>query len=360
MKKISIVGTAGIPASYGGFETLAENLCLYHHKFHSNEVKLFIYCDKNIKKIENKKINSTNLIYSSLSANGFSSIFYDVITIIHSCIKRDDVILILGISGSIILPIVKKLSGARIVTNIDGLEWKREKWGYFARKFLKKSEEIAIIYSDDIISDNRGIYEYVKKNYGKESHIIEYGGDNERTLESDTTYEIPSKKYALALCRIEPENNVHIILDAFSKQDQIDLIFIGNWNNSNYGKILKKRFSSFNRIKILDPIYNPSILNKIRSNCEFYVHGHSAGGTNPSLVEMMHYQAPIISFDCIYNRYTLEDNAIFFKDSLDLEKIIKRYKSEDFYFSERMNKIAKEKYTWDIIGKKYFKLLLGR
>ncbi|MFN6946485.1 MAG: DUF1972 domain-containing protein, partial [Cytophagaceae bacterium] len=172
-KSIAIIGTVGIPAKYGGFETLAENLVTYL----SSEYNITVFCSGKAYDDRPDSFNGAKLKYINLSANGPASIFYDIFSIINS-LKFADVLLILGVSGCVSLPIVRLLSKKKIIVNIDGLEWKRGKWSRFAKWFLKFSEALAVRYADVIIADNRVIQEYIANEYGKLSELISYGGDH--------------------------------------------------------------------------------------------------------------------------------------------------------------------------------------
>ncbi|VWX32724.1 Glycosyl transferase [Limnobacter sp. 130] len=361
MKSISILGTVGIPASYGGFETLAENLARYH-QMHSLEGKLTVYCSANKYSAKLNNYLGAKLRYIRLNANGISSIIYDILSLLSSIFHRSDVILLLGTSGAVSLPLIRLLSHTRIVTNIDGVEWKRDKWKGVTRWFLRFSERMAVRYSHEVVADNAGIADHVRHSYGRNVHVIAYGGDH-ALLESIKLYEGPAlpQRYALALCRIEPENNVSMILEAFSSNPELPLVFVGNWNNSAFGCALRERFADTAHLHLLDPIYDVGVLRTLRGNAFVYVHGHSAGGTNPSLVEMMHFGLPILAFDCIFNRYTTEDCAIFFKDAESLLRSLVNIDTTDAaHIGSDMRRIAQERYTWDTIGRTYFELLLGK
>ena len=343
---VSVIGTVGIPANYGGFESLVENLVRYKSK----NINYHVYCSKVSYTARPENIENATLTYIPLKANGVQSVFYDVVSMLHSIIfKRSDVILILGVSGCIFLPFLKLFSNSKIVTNIDGLEWRRDKWGSFTQKFLKFSELMAVKFSDVIIADNKAIGEYVTQEYAKYSDIIAYGGDHairEINLESR------QKDYAFGLCRIEPENNVEIILSSFSKTNK-NLKFVGNWDSSDFGKNLKSTYSSFDNIILLDPIYDLDQLYTLRKNCSFYLHGHSAGGTNPSLVEMMHFGVPIYAFDCKFNRYSTEEKASYF---IDEDQLISKLNSSDPELAangEAMKEIALRRYTWEEVSNLY-------
>ena len=360
MKKIVIVGTEGVPAEYGGFETLADNLAVYR-ELQNLQVDLTIFCS-NFSKVKKSQdsYKGARLEYIALSAHGIASVFYDVYSILKSLTKGVDVLLILGVSGSIVIPLVKMVSKCRVITNIDGVEWKREKWGFASKLFLRFSEFIAVNFSDVVIADNQGIVEHVQSQYHKSSSLIPYGGDHALNIESSCAeYLCLPDSYYLTICRIEPENNLEMILLAFSKNTDHNMVIVGNWNNSAFGITLKKHFNSYGNLILLDPIYDIGVLKTLRAGAEGYIHGHSAGGTNPSLVEMMHFGIPIYLFDCIYNRHTTENKGIFFSCAEDLIILRNSFnKTELRRKGQEMQTIAMQNYTWETVAKAYFQLFL--
>lgn len=352
--KIAIIGTVGIPSRYGGFETLAENLVA---QLEGND-EFTVYCSAPSYKNDRKKTYlGAVLKYLPFQANGKSSIIYDVVSILHAMFFAD-VLLILGVSGAFMIRFVRWFTNKKVITNIDGLEWKRDKWGGLAKKYLKKQEKIALRFSHHTIVDNKGIENYVLEEYGLPSTLIAYGADHVfyRKLSESTKDELQlPERFAFKVCRIEPENNIHIILKAFGNTE-LNLVVVGNWNNSDYGKELKKEYSVFKNLYLLDPIYDPTKLNELRGNCFLYLHGHSAGGTNPSLVEAMYLGLPIVAFDVNYNRHTTKDEALYFKTDVDLLRLL----DSEIRDADRLNRVASQmkiiaeaNYTWKIISNSY-------
>jgi glycosyltransferase involved in cell wall biosynthesis len=302
------------------------------------------------------------LRYSRFSANGPQSIPYDVTTLADACLHGVDIILLLGVSGAIALPFVRLCSRARIATNIDGIEWRRAKWRKAARCFLRFSERLAVRFSHRVIADNYSIADYLKETYGVDAEVIEYGGDHAAAPPEQsagpTVFELDLPgAYALALCRIEPENNVAMILEGFAKAGR-SLVFVGNWNGSAYGRDLRSRYAAQEGLHLLDPIYEPGLLHHVRAHASSYIHGHSAGGTNPSLVEMMHFGMPILAFDCVYNRSTTEDAATYFAGARDLARLVTQASDarRDKEQGEAMRAIALRRYTWERVGARYFEV----
>lgn len=354
MKKVAIVGTQGVPAQYGGFETLTEHLIGKHH---SEDIQYTVFCSAKSYPQKLTSYKGAILKYIPLDANGLQSIFYDVVSLLK-VIRGYDVILVLGVSGCMFLPIFRLFCRKKLVINIDGLEHKREKWGKSAKWFLRKSEAMAVRFADIIITDNKGIYDYVKDTYQKESTLIAYGGDHAlRDIEEKKEEEILKKyglqknKYALSICRIEPENNCHLVIGAYLNSSE-KLVFVGNWNRNEYGQKLKESCNQSQNIQTVSGVYDLDELYVLRKNCRLYIHGHSAGGTNPSLVEAMFFGRPIIAFDVIYNRESTDNKAIYFKDIDSLKKHL----SSDTDIESvglQMFDVADKRYRWSSIIEQY-------
>ena len=220
MKKIAIIGTVGVPACYGGFETLVENIIGDNA---SDDIEYTVFCSSKSYKEQKQEYKGAKLEFINLNANGAQSTLYDIVSMMKTGNKYD-VALVLGVSGCIFLPIFRLWFRNKLIVNIDGLEHRRDKWGKFAKWFLRKSEAMAVRYADVIVTDNKGIQDYVSEVYNKESALIAYGGDHvEREIPGDVQdkvlreYGVEKGKYAISVCRIEPENNCHVILQAFSK-----------------------------------------------------------------------------------------------------------------------------------------------
>lgn len=359
-KKLAIIGTVGIPAKYGGFETLADNLV----KHLSNDHNITVYCSKKRytkeERIENYK--GAKLKYINLDANGIQSIPYDTISILHA-LFTSDVLLILGVAGAWILPFVRLFTNKKIIISIDGIEWKREKWNLPAKLYLRWAEKMAVQYSHIDISDNESIQDYTAMRYGTVSRVIEYGANH--TMKVTPTYDDQKKypflieNYAFKVCRIEPENNVHVILEAYKKVPSKKLVMVGNWKANEYGTKLKEKYSSVPNILLFDPTYDQRSIDLLRSNAAVYIHGHSAGGTNPSLVEAMYLGLPVIAYGVSYNRTTTEGKAVYFKTKEDLIHLVKNIKKEALNsLGKTMKSIAKRRYIWSLVTDQYRSLIL--
>ena len=359
-KKISIaiIGTNGIPTKYGGFETLVEYLV----KYLSKKFDITVYCSSTSAEEKISNYDGASLKYIPLNANGWQSIPYDIFSILDS-FKKFDKILILGASGCLVLPLLKKYKH-KFIFLFGGLDWKRSKWNFIAKKFLKLSEKIGLNYSDILISDNIGIQQYVKNNYNLDSDLIEYGGDQTFSIKPNlkflNKYPFLKSDYNLCVARIQKDNNIEMILNSIDETLIVPLVIIGNWTFSKYGSDLKKRFSNKKNIILLDAIYEKNELNVLRSNCSIYIHGHSCGGTNPALVEAMFLKIPIFAHSNIFNKETTHHSALYFKNDIDLNFLLNNTPTEELNnISKKMHYIANNNYKWDIIIDKYERIFKG-
>ena len=356
MIKVAIIGTNGLPGRYGGWDQLLNHLTLNLR----DEFSFVVYTSSYNAVKGLKEYNGAKLKIIPFKANGAQSVIYDIVSLFHGAIKYD-VLLVLGTSGCICLPFIK-LFGKKIILNPDGCEWKRKKWSAPIQRFLLLSEKIGVIYADTIVADNEKIMEYIEQAYNKPSKLIEYGGDNalfvDISEETQVKYKITRNNYAFKVCRIEPENNLDLILEAF-KNSEIVFVLIGNWNYSSYGRNLRIKYKDYPNLRLLDPIYDQKSLDELRSNCSLYIHGHSVGGTNPSLVEAMNLGLCCVVYKVEYNVATTENSAIYFNDESELRRILYNYRFNEIdleSYGYKLREIAKRRYIWRIITEKYSKI----
>lgn len=342
---VGVVGTHGLPASYSGWETLVHNL------FYRRVKVEYLIATPKSRIQEQSPVEKSVSLYIPLKASGWQSLFYDALSMWRMR-NKVDVILILGISGCWFLPFFNLFFNGKIITNTDGIEHKREKWGLVASMILKISENLAVKFSNKLIADNPGIDSYLISTYSKKADaIIPYGGIEEETDESlyFEKYPYEPKTFDLAVARIVPENNIETILAAYNGESRV-LLFVGNWETSKYSVELFHRDWS-NNIRLLPADYDQLRLSSLRKACRFYIHGHSAGGTNPSLVEALSLGCNILSFDVNFNRYVIEDNGRFWTDAEGLKSFVEQnlHRKSEKSILEYYN----AKYKWEVIIKLY-------
>ncbi len=320
--KIAILGTRGIPNSYGGFEQFAEYLSVglvelghsvtvYNAHFHE-------YDQSEFRGVTIRKI------YSPEKKIGAAANFvYDYLCM-KDALKQDfDIIYEAGYHSNAPSYYLLKKNSPIVITNMDGIEWKRSKWNYFTRQLIKKLEKIAVRKSDYLVSDNSAIQEYYKKEFNAESFCIAYGADIVEHFDEEllSPYNVTANNYFLLIARLEPENNIEMILDGYVlSNDSRPFLVIGN-AGTKYGRFLQARYRNAN-IYFLGAVYKKTVLDSLRHYCTLYFHGHSVGGTNPSLLEAMASQVLIASHDNEFNKAVLNINALYFVKDTEVASII--------------------------------------
>lgn len=352
--KIGILGTRGIPNHYGGFEQFAEFFATYGA---SKDHDVYVYNSHN-HPFQEKVFKNVNIIhcydpeYKIGSAGQF---IYDLNCILDSRKRKFDIILQLGYTSSSIWYSLHP-KNAIVITNMDGLEWKRTKYNKWTQKALKIAEKKAVLKSDYLISDSLGIQKYIQDSYKKDSTYIAYGANLfSKTDESILkNYNLETDEYNMIMARFEPENNIEMILDGVALcENKKTIIVIGN-NATKYGVYLKNKFKSYSNIKFLGAIYDINDLNNLRFYSSLYFHGHTVGGTNPSLLEAMASNALIVAHNNNFNKGVLKENAYYFSNALEVKKIISSIKKNDNlrFIQNNLEAITKD-FNWNKINEQY-------
>ncbi len=382
MTHVFIVGSKGIPAHYGGFESFVENLTA---RKKSKNIKYHVSCMNNEKKhFEYNDADCFNVRLPLPGAPGrimhVGIVLYNIEKWIKKNPNEEVIIYILGCRiGPLLIPhsFVLHKHGAKIYCNPDGLEWKRDKWNRISKVFLKYCESCLVRYSDLVICDSKTIEEYILNNYKRVKTIyISYGVDIKRSECSEDElqdwykkYNISKKNYFLIVGRFVPENNYETIIYEFMKSNtNKDLVIVSNFETNKFYKelLVKTNFNEDKRIKFVGTVYNQELLKKIREEAFAYIHGHSVGGTNPSLLEALCSTNKNLLFDVDFNREVAEDTAYYWrKENNDLKNQIDLLDNgeSELLIDKKSNinslSLVKKKYAWDKICSYYEDLFLG-
>ena len=356
--KIAILGTRGIPNHYGGFEQFAEFFSVYLvQKGHE------VYCyNSHNHKFQEKTFQGVNLIHihdPEYKYGTFGQFIYDYNCIIDSRKRNFDIILQLGYTSNSIWFFLMPKKAINII-NMDGLEWKRSKYSKPVQQFLKFAERLAAISGDYLVADSLGIQKFLKQRYNKESTYIAYGAHvfnspNEAIL---AEYQVEKNNFNMIMARFEPENNLDMVLEgvALNSEDKTPILVIGN-HNTKHGEYLKNKFKTNQNIRFLGGIYNLEHLDNLRYFSNLYFHGHSVGGTNPSLLEAMASQALVIAHNNDFNKGVLQESAYYFGNSQEVKNILEKIKKIDNLPMVQNNYIAIEKnFNWNKINDEYLQL----
>ena len=353
--RIAIIGTRGIPNYHGGFEQFAEYFSVFLVE-QGHEVYVYNSSSHPHKESKYKDVNIISCKDPEDKIGTAGQFIYDFNCIIDSRKRKFDILLQLGYTSS---SIWYKLLPSKpvIITNMDGLEWMRSKYSRFVQKFLRFAEKLGVHSSDFLISDSIGIQNYLKEKYKVNSKYIAYGASlfEHADIKVLNDYELEKFKYNLLIARFEPENNLETILDGVVLSGKKDVfLVIGKHNTNSFGVYLKDKYKNDKHIRFIGGIYDIRILNNLRYYSNLYFHGHSVGGTNPSLLEAMASKTLIIANDNQFNKSILESDAFYFKDKKDVKKIILSVNKNDYYNKvERCFSKIRTKYNWDLINQAY-------
>lgn len=352
--KIAILGTRGIPNYYGGFEQFAEYFAAYcAEKGHD----IYVYNSHN-HPYQEKTFKGVNILHQydpEYKMGSFGQFIYD-----RNCIKdiqkRDfDIILQLGYTSSSVWFYMMPKKPV-LITNMDGLEWKRSKYPWPMRKFLKFAEWLAAVSSDYLVADSLGIQSSLKNLYKKDSRYIAYGA-NLFTNPDDAIlkeYGLEKENYNMVMARFEPENNIDMVLEGVVLSGDTTPILVIGKHETKYGSYLKNKFKDHPHIRFVGGLYNIDHLNNLRYYSKLYFHGHSVGGTNPSLLEAMASGALIAAHNNDFNRGVLKDNAYYFKSPEEVAQLLtKLTKNDNLELIKNNNKAIENDFNWKKINGDY-------
>ena len=383
MRDIFIVGSKGLPAQYGGYETFVAQLTAGQK---STDIKYHVTCreDKPVED-ENRyfEYNGAECIRIHVPKIGPAQrIYYDVASLnflIKLIKKREVKAPIFYILGCTIGPFMKHFVkaihalGGQVFINPDGHEWMREKWSKPVRSYLKLCEQLMVKYADLVICDSINIEKYVQKTYGRydpNTTYIAYGAIIQHSMLSDddstvqTWFQKNSIKindYYLVVGRFVPENNYETMIREFMKsKSKKSLVIVTNVTHNKFYELLKQKtgFSNDSRVKFVGTVYDLQLLKKIREQAFAYIHGHSVGGTNPSLLEALASTKLNLLYDVNFNREVARDGALYWtKEPGDLSNLInsaEMLSSKDIgKYEEIATKQVSERYSWGKIVSEY-------
>lgn len=354
--KIAIMGIRGIPASYGGFETFAEELATrLVEKGHD----VTVYGRSNIIKDNIEIYKGVKIkILPTISHKYLDTVVHTFLSLIHSLFNRYDVILICNAANSI-FSFIPRIVGQKVIVNVDGIERKRKKWNAIGKLWYLFGEIFSCIFPNGIVTDAEVIQEYYRKRYKKDSTFIPYGSDRIKTESTETLQRFGLEKegYILYVSRLEPENNAHIVIKAFEnvKTDKRLLIVGDAPYSKRYIEGLKKTKDS--RIIFAGSVFGKGYW-ELQSHAYCYVHATEVGGTHPALVEAMGIGNYIIANGTPENIEVLGDAGVIYKKndyqdlSSKLQDILDNPEKRISY-KEKAVQRARERYSWDDITDRY-------
>src|SRR5688572_1301554 len=359
--KIAIPGTRGIPNQYGGFEQLAEHLSV---GLAEKGYSVTVY-NSHRHSFTGKKWKNVTVVHCHEPGNWMGAggqFIYDLNCIRHSRKQEYDIVLFHGYTSNSVWGWLYPKK-AVIISHMDGLEWKRSKYSGPVQQFLKYAEQLAVKYSQFFIADSEFIQSYLKNKYGISSKYIPYGAEiynNENPAYLEEFKVIPDNYYVL-MARIEPENNIEMILEAFHQSSSAKkFLVLGNTANK-FGRKMAGKFSGDPRILFAGAVYDAARTHSLKYYSSVYFHGHSVGGTNPSLLEAMASRALVAAHKNPFNQEVLQQNGLYFASVSDLKNIINEAHGKELkekMISNNLDTIRK-KFSWDKVIDQYESFILS-
>ena len=367
-KSLLILGTRGLPAAHGGFETFAERLALF---LAGRGWDVSVYCQREVpqvaERISTDVWRGIRRIHVDVSSTGpRAALEFDAHCVIDAA-TRPGICLVLGYNGALFLPYLRA-RGRKVITNMDGIEWRRPKWSLPVKAWFWVNEWIAAWTSQRLVADHPAIADHLATRRPRGATVmIPYGG--EPILGADPapleTMGLEPGRYVLSVARIEPDNNILLMVEAFSRAPRGDrLVVLGALSDDNpYHRRVRAAASP----EVLFPggIYDPTTLQALRFHARAYLHGHTVGGTNPSLVEALWAGNAVIAHDNAFNRWTAGGAGLFFRDADTFEALVVQALAEAPAFAAARRAARREaavRFDWTDILLRYegeFQALAG-
>ncbi|NHA02937.1 glycosyltransferase family 1 protein [Mucilaginibacter sp. HC2] len=353
--RITILGTRGIPNYYGGFEHISEYVSAGLVK-RGHSVTVY---------------NSHNHPYTQDSWNGVEikhcydpeyligtagQFIYDMNCLLDARKNNFDVVLIMGYTSSSVWGRLYP-KNSTIITNMDGMEWKRSKYSKPVQQFLKYAEKLAVKYSHYYVADSRVIKSYLADKYNISSEYIPYGADvySDQEREQYDFNEAMKEDYFLLMARMEPENNIETILDGFNRSNSNRKFKVLGDTGNRFGKYITNKFNNDERIEFKGAIFDTPKVRSLQNNSYLYFHGHSVGGTNPSLLEAMASEALIAAHNNPFNKSVLNTDAFYFSNAGEVQELVETVQRKDPEKSMVMNNLHKiqDQFNWERVIDQY-------
>lgn len=361
-KTLRILGIRGVPAAHGGFETFAEYLSLFLVK---KGWKVIVYCqlDGEGETFYDtwEGIERVNIPITTSGAKG--TVLFDWLATKHAA-KHNDLCLTLGYNTAVFCSLLR-IKNIPNVINMDGIEWKRQKWGIVAKSWFYINEIAGLWLGNHLVADHPGIKKHLSRAVSADKiTMIPYGSETIFSRADDISilqnYSLIKNQYAIVIARPEPENSILEVVTAFSKlETTTKLVVLGNYKDDNlYHKSVLDSANA--NVVFLGAIYDKHVVQALRANCRFYVHGHQVGGTNPSLVEALGAGNPVLAHDNLFNRWVADDSALYFSDMNSCIESLSILINDDSIvdkLSHNARILHSEKFTWEMILEQYESLL---
>ena len=364
--RIAILGTRGIPASYGGFETFAEHLAT---RLVARGHEVTVYCRAHYVSPRQLEYHGVKLkVLPTIRHKYFDTVVHTFLSAIHAVAGRYDAALICNCANAPFSPILR-LTGTPVAINVDGLEHKRKKWGWLGRRYYRFAEYLSTLLPNEMVTDAQVIQDYYLTRHGTPSTMIAYGSEVERRPDRATVrkWRVEPNRYVLYVSRLEPENNAHLVIEAFKKvRTAYRLLVVGDAPYAEqYIDSLKASARGDKRIIFTGFVFGQDY-RALQQNAYCYVHATEVGGTHPALLEAMGYGNCVLTLATPENMEVVAEAGVPYIDEFDLAEKLQRVLRDGSLvqaYRNRAQQRIKTHYAWENVVDQYeqlFARLCGR
>ena len=353
--RIALVGTRGVPAQYGGFETAVEEV---GQRLAARGHDITVYCRGTSEADQYRGMRLVHL--PAVRHKAVETLSHTALSVAHLVRHRPpSAAVVFNAANAPFLPALN-VRGIPVATHVDGLEWRRAKWGAAGRAYYRSAEAMAVRWSDALIADAQGIADYYSSEFGVETEQIAYGAPVLRELPSDrlTALGLQPGAYHLVVARLEPENHVHLAVAGYQHSTaRLPLVVVGSAPYSDdYTAALRRATAEREGVRLVGAVWDQALLDQLYAHALTYVHGHSVGGTNPSLLRAMGAGAPVLAIDVVFNREVLGTDGAFFSDPAGLAALLERAEADPDSTRRTgtaLQSRAAVRYRWDDVADRY-------
>jgi glycosyltransferase involved in cell wall biosynthesis len=361
--RIALIGTRGVPANYGGFETCVEEV---GSRLAAAGHEVIVYCRTTGQDTPTPLASYRGMQLVQLPAirrRSLETLSHSALSIAHLVVRRRaDVALVFNSANSPLLPPLR-MAGVPVATHVDGLEWQRGKWGAIGQRYYRLAESIAVRWSDALIADAAGISNYLQAEFGAASELLVYGAPlvYSSNPESLRPLDLLPKQYHLVVARLEPENHVDVIVEGYASSNaKLPLVVVGS---APYAEQYSARVRELadERVRFLGGVWDQDLLNELYANALTYLHGHSVGGTNPSLLRAIGAGAATDAYDISFNREVLGSVGRYWSSPADVSSLVMSTEADPSAAVLRGQKSREraKTYDWDEVAAGYERLCEG-
>jgi len=361
--RVAMVGTRGVPARYGGFETAVEEV---GRRLVDRGHEVTVYCRRPFDggPVDDEHLGMQLVHLPALRTKSLETLTHSALSSIHAAVQRrsHDVAFVFNSANSPFIPLFR-MRRTPVAVHVDGLEWRRAKWGGGGRRYYRLAESLAVRWADALIADADGIAAYYRDEFGASTAGIAYGAPILRDMPSDkvASLDLEPGKFHVVVARFEPENHVDLIVRAVHMSNALlPVVVVGSSPYADeYTNGIREVADSDSRIRLVGAVWDQDLLNQLYAHSASYIHGHSIGGTNPSLLRAMGAGAPVIALDVRFNRDVLGPAGTFFSDEASLANslvTVERHPDISRQLGAVLQQRAAEHYRWDDVATGYERL----